>query len=158
VQNLKRLLLIILVLGTVAQARSAQHFSLVISARRATVKSGEPLIMQLIFTNKSKGELATEPWGDVFFELSVHDARGTPKAPKPEEKKQLPPGEFLVPQRGGPIHFLTREESTTVDFEVAQRFRYFLTEPGKYTFQAHRYDEQSKTDVKSNVITVTVTP
>jgi hypothetical protein len=45
----------------------------------------------------------------------------------------------------------------TVDFELGQRFRYFLNEPGKYTVQAQRYDEESKTLVKSNVITVTVT-
>ena len=155
-QNLKRLLLIILVLGAAAQAKSPQHFSLAISARQATIKSGEPLIMQLICTNKLKNVLATQPWGEVNFELSVHDSRGNPQAPKPKEKMPLPPGVFELPMGGGPITFLTRGKSATVDFELGQRFRYFLNEPGQYTVQAQRYDEQSKTLVKSNVITVTV--
>lgn len=113
--------------------------------------------MQLICTNKSKNILATQPWGEVNFELSVHDSRGTPQAPKPKEKKPLPPGVLELPMGGGPITFLTRGKSATVDFELGQRFRYFLKEPGKYTIQAQRYDDQSKTLVKSNIITVTVT-
>jgi hypothetical protein len=157
VRNLKRFLLIFLVLVAAARAKSPQRFSLAISARQATVKSREPLLMQLIFRNVSIGELATQPWGDVYFELSVHDSHGNSQAPKPEEKKPLPPDEFVLPQTGGPIHFLSRGKSATVDFELGQRFRYFLTEPGKYTIQAQRYDEQSKTLVKSNAITVTVT-
>ncbi len=114
--------------------------------------------MQLVFKNVSAGELATRPWGDVYFDLTVHDSRGTPKAPKPEEKKTLPPGVYEIPRSGGPVHFLSRGESVTVDFELGKRFRYFLDEPGKYTIQAQRRDEQSQTVVKSNVITVTVIP
>ncbi len=113
--------------------------------------------MQLIFRNVSTGELATAPRGDVYFNLSVRDSRGNPQAPKQEEKQSLPPAVFELPLSGGPVQFLPHGKSATVDFELGQRFRYFLNEPGKYTIQARKYDEQSQTLVESNVITVTVT-
>ena len=34
---------------------------------------------------------------------------------------------------------------------------YKITEPGTYTFQVSRYDDVSKTEVKSNTVTIVVT-
>ena len=59
---------------------------------------------------------------------------------------------------GGPITFLTSRKVGDGRFRAGPTLpRYFLKEPGKYTIQAQRYDDQSKTLVKSNIITVTVT-
>lgn len=35
---------------------------------------------------------------------------------------------------------------------------YDLSAPGKYTVQVPHYDEDNKEDVKSNTVTITVTP
>jgi hypothetical protein len=69
-------------------------------------------------------------------------------------------------ENGRPVrHIYMGGNATTVDLDPGQTVtdecrldkRYDLTKPGKYTIQASRYDSETKTWVKSNTITVTVT-
>ena len=55
--------------------------------------------------------------------------------------------------RGG--SYKPGEQSTEV---VAVNDLYDLSKPGQYTIQVRRWDDETKTWVKSNTITVTVTP
>jgi hypothetical protein len=133
------------------------RFSLLISAKQSAQKPGEPMPMQLTFTNVSNAEITTDWRSQVNFELVVRNSKGTVQLPSDESKKPLRDGEIVIERRGGPVRFLSPGEAVTIDFEMDKRFRYTLTEADKYTVQAQRYDDRDKVTVKSNIVSVTIT-
>ena len=132
-------------------------FSLLISAKQSVLKPGDPIPMQLTFTNVSNTEITTDSRSQVKFELVVRNSKGSLQLPRDVSKKPLREWEIVIERRGGPVRFLSPGEAVTIDFEMDKRFRYTLTEPDEYTVQAQRYDDRDKVTVKSNIVIVTIT-
>jgi len=132
-------------------------FSLLINTKERVLKPGDPIPMQLTFTNVSNTEITTDSRSQVNFELVVRNSKGSVQLPRDESKKPLREGQIVMERRGGPVRFLSPGEAVTIDFEMDKKFRYTLTEPDEYTIQAQRYDDGAKVAVKSNIVRVTIT-
>lgn len=167
-----KVLLLIIVVGslvslTVGGKSAKPYFSVTISAPQA-VKVGSAAILNIAVTNTSS---TTTPFssgygedqGEFGCDFSVLTAEGKP-APetrymKAVEGKDQGPGPQLV--------ISTRSLSTRLAPGESMKFRadlnkLFDLEPGKYTVQLSRFESawegRPEAVVKSNTITITVTP
>ncbi|MCU1284248.1 MAG: hypothetical protein JWO13_598 [Acidobacteriales bacterium] len=137
----------------VAVGQAAQPFSISINALKGDIKFGEPIEIRVTITNTSGRDLdvssSWEAGTDVSLEFDVRDTSGNPLRRKarregPEslsvKTATLKPGETI-------------KETTLVS-------AHYMDEPGQYVIQlARRVSTDAKQGkVKSNKITVTVTP
>jgi hypothetical protein len=136
----------------------------------ASVITGRKVAIKVITKNISNhwlNEQTAEDKRDLqrFFRVDVQDGQGaTP--PETDFGQRVgnrgdapfnPWSSRATPGRGstiGPSYGLG-EERTQV---IAVNDLYDLSKPGQYTIQVRRWDDETKTWVKSNTITVTVTP
>jgi hypothetical protein len=157
-------ILIVLAVGGLAQQPgSAQAgnptISLSISSAQDTVKSGSPITVKVAITNVS-GHRIGFPWlsdAGWNFELIVRDSHGNPVSPASRNARRKD-GRLDVKIRTGEgvAHYLQPGESETHEFNVSDLKN--LAQPGEYTIQVQRADPETKVVVKSNMITVAVTP
>jgi hypothetical protein len=136
-------------------------FSLRIAAVPDVARAGRPVVLRIVLTNKSSHRtdfaymLTSE---GEWYRVDVWDSDGTPVQPNPEPWRRDIDGRRLravhVPSTG--IARLEPGHTLRDEYPLSQRFD--LTKPGRYTVQASRFDDQTKTWVKSNKITLTVTP
>lgn len=131
-------------------------FSLTIATKESTVRAGSPVLVEVKMENKSDHDLAVYravsgdlDQGGWVYKVSVRDTKGVEP---PQTKFAQSVG---VAGSGGYVS-LRPEKTLTDRCNVAKL--YDLSRPGNYTIQVERLDEQSKAFVKSNTITVTVTP
>ena len=154
-------------------AKTAQSspppFSLTIRAEQPTVKAGSPVWVHATMENKSDADLSVfranaEDQGGWVYDVNARDEKGG-KPPEthfyrrrqghltPEEVDREPINIF---PGGGPTYPL--KPGKTIEDRVNVSKLYDLSHPAKYTIQFRRLDPGSKSFVKSNEITVTVTP
>jgi hypothetical protein len=129
-------------------------FSIVISAAHEVVSAGVPIPMVVTFRNTSSHDIGIERAPVEFnFEIDVHDSSGN--RPSLADGSKVPIEG--VETRGGSHFsiFMSPGEALKIDFEIDKA--YDLSKPGAYTIQLSRMDEATKSEAKSNMITVTVT-
>ncbi len=144
-------------------ASTRPAISVTISPSSDVVKLGSELRIKIVITNISNRELdvgrpvGNGPQGEFRNLIDVRDERGN-AAVKTKYYRQIR-GEEVT--HGG-IRLETTDsllkpgESTAEEVVVSKL--YSLEKEGKYTVQTQRDDPDSKALVKSNRITVTVTP
>jgi len=131
----------------------APPFSIAISAAREVVSAGAPIPAVVTFTNTSNHDIGIERAPVEFnFKIDVHDSGGN--RPSLADGSKVPIEG--IETRGG-SHFsilVAPGEALKIDFEIDKA--YDLSKPGTYTIQLSRLDEATKSEAKSNIITVTV--
>jgi hypothetical protein len=143
--------------STAPSTTSPQAFTLRLSTGNETIKSGSELKVDIILTNTSRQTIVWSRWvggPDYSFKIDVRDAQSK-LAPFNERYRGLLRGKDLP--MGSSRHYGVGPGETSKESAIVND-QYDLSALGTYTIQAHRFDEVSKTDVKSNTITVTVAP
>ncbi len=118
-----------------------------------TVTAGSQIRLQIEVTNTSNDQFVYDP-GITKLVFDVRNAQGG-SAPL------MPAGESLRKMYGSVGHgqLITVPQGKTMSAGAAQLDKiYDLSKPGKYTVQVSRFDDTTKVWVKSNTITLTVTP
>jgi len=123
--------------------------ALVIAARNSTVVAGADVSIEVSLTNTSnqdvpEGVMYMDGIGlDSTFRFEVRDEHGdlVPKRTYPYEEL-----------RTGKVIFRTIRARETITQTQTVSAQYDMRKPGKYTIQV------SRDDIKSNIVTVTVTP
>jgi hypothetical protein len=153
-------------------SKSAQSanavISLTISAVADTVKAGFPVLVDAILANKSNQDISeykenTVDQGGFVYQARVWDHR-TLLLPETrfavQARGEFPPDtarhEHYVILRSGAFVTLKPGKRMTDRVDVGKLCD--LSQSGKYTIQLRRFDDESKSFVESNKITVTVTP
>lgn len=144
-------------------------FSLSLSAKQAQIKVGELIQLVVLLKNTSgnviqdyvtHSKLGSVGYG--FF-MTILDGNGNSPAMTKYYRHQI--GQYLPGEQekdvndvGGRIDFFPLQPGESVERDVnVQRF-YDIEQPGKYQIWVEKIDEKSQIRVKSNTITVTVTP
>jgi hypothetical protein len=139
---------------TSAQTQSASPpFLLTISAINPSVKVGAVVWIKVAMKNKSQHDISVyvanaEDQGGWVYTVDVRDDRG--RTPVQTEYARS----IGAMGSGGRVPLHAAETRTDL---VNVSKLYDLNEPGRYTIQFQRFDEETKTFVSSNKITVTVT-
>lgn len=117
-----------------------------------TVKSGSEIRLDFYVTNTSDHQIEYDP-AISWYVFDVRDAQGGPAPLTPD-------GQYLRKQYGmGHMRALPVPPGQTLAAGGAWlSVIYNLSKPGKYTVQVSRFDDATKTWVKSNKLTLTVTP
>jgi hypothetical protein len=148
-----------------AQSTPVPSFSLTINAVQNTVKAGSEIKITILLKNVSDHEIGIprspgENRGESFHDLEVRDEKGhlTPKTKLRREVEEhgTANGEIGLPM--GSVFTQTLKPSETLKEGIVVTNIYDLTKPEKYIIQCQRFDDDSNTIVRSNKITVTVTP
>ncbi|HEV2489970.1 MAG TPA: hypothetical protein VGT03_09200 [Candidatus Acidoferrales bacterium] len=157
----------VLVVGyAIRAADPPQPFTISISTVHDTFKSGAEIMVGISLKNPSDKSIpvigACAPKADVdSFRIEVKDAEGK-VAPETDVLRWLrggpvPEPKELIGGTSGPACGAVPPKGFINTGFVLNRF-YDLIKPGKYTIQVQCEDPGSKVLVKSNTITVTVTP
>lgn len=155
-EALRGLWLVPIIAAAAATAQTTQPtISLTIKAEQDVVQAGSAVKVQITITNVSKQKIGVQRernpgHGEIFHEFDIRDADGNP-APESNYQKRLranPPFLSLVPT------VLAPGESAKDEATLSKL--YDLSLPGEYTVQARRYDNDSRTLVKSNTVKIRV--
>jgi len=137
-----------------------------VSPRVVTFPAGG-VAFEVVTENTSKHKIflatelpAKEQSGSVY-KVDVHDSAGaTPPASEfgrlTDISGDAPPAPRTGPRQAGECLRLLPGEKWYDTIHLGAVYN--LTKPGQYTVQARRWDDETKTWVKSNTITVTVAP
>jgi hypothetical protein len=161
-------LLITLVLAGVSVAAPSQSetakqakppFSIIISTETPTIKAGAGLEIRIRLTNLSgrdiNGVSNIENRVDVSYEQEVRDSTG-----RLAKREHWNPEVVIV----GATHFNTLKPGESGDSVTVVDPKYDISKPGQYVIQLSRtiagtiVDDRKDGVVKSNKITITVTP
>jgi hypothetical protein len=135
-------------------------FSLNISAKDDTVRAGSEVRVKIVLTNTSNREIyiihekASDVGEQAGFTLDVRDAGGM-VVPFTRYGQLFFNHEAVT--LGAPSPFDLKPGKTLKDEIIVSKL-FDLSKPGKYSIQVKRQDDSSTAVVKSNTITVTVTP
>lgn len=144
-----------------------QPFTIAISTAQNVFKSGSEIALQLVLTNTSRDSIqigqaidGTSPIvAGRLVEVYVHDEKSDP-APETKYQRALrgegPPSD--LPVTSGIGSSLSPGKNSGKGLVIILNKFYDLREPGKYKIELQWADPTSKTIVKSNTTTVTVTP
>jgi hypothetical protein len=130
-------------------------FSMVIEGPSA-ISSGSELRLRVSVTNETDHSLLMGR--DFLPDIDIRDSEGK-QLPRREEPKVSPRSPADIEISGGSSLFgvdpgRTHQEEVIVSISKG----YDLSRPGKYTIQVHRFLRHGDPIIKSNTITVTVTP
>src|SRR6266496_1444966 len=135
-------------------ARTKPDFSLKIRAKESAVKVGSPVTIEVTVTNLRDEEITMNTFSKPSMDqIVLRDANGNQcltqlgKDVAAGKARLTGHSQFFFVQPGNP---------QLRGFVLSEDF-YDLTTPGKYTLQFRVYDEVTKTYVKSNTITFTMT-
>jgi hypothetical protein len=151
---------VLALLGAASAQSSQLPFSIGISAERPVVKAGSDVFIQIQMVNTSNHDVdctrVPTNASDRAYQYDIRDSRGNlaekmtlaPKHPEIKETFSIWP---CVLKPG---------ESTSKDDNLISKL-YDLSRPGKYVVQVSRFISGARKEegvVKSNTITITVTP
>lgn len=142
---------------TLGQQSSNPAFKIAITAESPTVVADSDVWIKVSLTNISNQEIK-EGVGyisgidlDSTFRFTVRDEHG-----KLVSKRTYPHQELGSP---GSVRFRTISQGETLTQDQRVSALYDMRKPGKYTIQvSRRLSDDPKDDIKSNILTVTVTP
>jgi hypothetical protein len=156
-KTLGKLLLIGLICGTIAlgTARSAQApFSISLAATDQSVKAGADVWVKIQLTNKSQQDLSApvmETNGvDTEYQYDVRGTNGAAPNKVPNAHPEI--------QIGSIKSRILKPGQSSGWQEVRVSKVYDLTHPGEYMVQVSREVPGQKEVVKSNTVTVIITP
>lgn len=144
-----------------------QPFTMTIGTAESVFKSGSEIALQLVLTNTSRDSIqigqaidGTSPIvAGRLVEVYVHDEKGDP-APETKYQRALrgegPPSD--LPVTSGIGSSLSPGKNSGKGLVIILNKFYDLRKSGKYKIELQWADPTSKTVVKSNTTTVTVTP
>jgi len=155
----------ILVFGlcAVIAARAAQQsFTISISTAQSSFKATREIRLQVIITNTSQQEIAVGNAGGEAAELSgyeiiVFDDKGN-APPETRYHKGVRREDPNIPVGTGSLVKVSLGPGQSLKDATILNRLYDLSKPGNYTIQVQRTDPETKTVVKSNIITLTITP
>ncbi len=136
-----------------APERPTTSFTLAIRTDEDTVKAGNKIPVNIEVTNTSDHLIVYTP-SITTLDIQVHDAQGK-MAPLTEAGRELRREYGSI---GINSHFSLSPGDSWPAGGVGVGVLYDLSRPGDYTIQISQFDDETKTWVKSNTITVTVTP
>jgi hypothetical protein len=130
--------------------RPATSFSLYITDDEDSVKPGDKIVVHIEVTNTSDHDIVYVP-NSASVDIQIRDARGNlaPLTEAGREKRK----QLGMP--GGNPHVI--KPGDTLNLNVEADGLYDL-QPGDYTLQILQFDKETNTWVKSNALTITVTP
>ena len=137
--------------------------SVTISTPSAVVKLGSELAIKMVITNKSDHEMllgkpAGKPGQGEFLNLiEVRDEHGNAVG-KTKYYRQIRGEEFVDGGISVSVSSFRVKPGESVEEEVLVNKLYNIDKAGKYTIQVQHDDPETKALVKSNTITVIVTP
>ena len=144
-----------------AQQPPSPTFSITLHAAQATVRVGAPVRMTITLTNTSKSVIVVAQdksrKGDFTYAVAVRDAERK-EAPWTDYHRALKGESTATPMvvvSGVMPQSLESGQSMVDRLEINDL--YDLRIPGKYTIQVERADSASKSLVKSNLVTLTIT-
>lgn len=143
------------IMVTVVQLPQGEQpaIDLYINIPNNVVKAGSPITLYLVVTNTSDHLIQYDPSLDrLHIELLNHQGGLVP----PTER-----GQKTLAYRGyenKAFSYQIKPDGSVRGAEIPLNTIYDLSRPGEYTIQVSRFDDTSKTWVKSNTITLTVTP
>lgn len=157
--------------STTAAQTGSPAFSLSIVADPASSRSGATVELSIALTNKSQKEIfipTDMSHAESTFHIRITDPKGEEagktryyrnitgdKSGKDAAEPPLAPLQMrIVLGSGGILHPLPGQ---TVSQRVILNEMFDLAQPGAYTVQVDKMDDISKTLVKSNVVTFSVT-
>jgi len=144
-----------------SQTSASQPFTIAIAAVQRDFKVGVEIRVRITLTNTSgrellvgraKGDARAEEAG---YRIEVVNERG--KNPPETKYQRVVKGEADDILVSSPVGFTVQPGKTFEDAMIANKF-YDLSQPGKYKIQVQRTEPATGILVKSNTITVTVTP
>jgi hypothetical protein len=131
-----------------------------ISAGSGVQKAGSPIFLLVTLTNNSTRTVSVPSFDRDYYTIDVRDEHGksvpeTDEARKTKEAMKAPNARMF---RSGVTEELKPHKTSRHTIDVSQYLD--VSRPGKYTIQATRQlpEELGPGVVKSNTITVTVTP
>jgi hypothetical protein len=145
------------------RASKPPAISVKISAASDIFKVGSELRIKILITNRTDHEMllgrpAGKPGQAEFLNLiDVRDEKGNAVA-KTEYYRQISGEEVAIGGISVSVSSTHVRPGESVEEEAILNKLYNLDKAGKYTIQTQRDDPDSKALVKSNTITVTVTP
>ncbi len=144
---------------------SAPSFSIAIHAKLDVVKSGAPVLVDVLKTNISDQEIkystpkdSREEWENYTIEVKDEQGKSVPETEILRESKSPvrdEPG-HLSPRHIRDINLWTLKPHETFHDLITVSVPYDMTWPGKYTIRLSQTDHARKVVVRSNSITVTV--
>lgn len=145
---------------SVPPAKQAEaRFSIAITVEPTTVKTGSPLTVNVILTNKSKDtiylDVSAQWMAELDFRIEVRDDQGN-LAAVTDYGRNVIKHEGGIPIVENYMGVAVLHPGETLKREISISKLYNLNRPGKYTIQAQRIDD-NKAAAKSNTVTVTVT-
>lgn len=144
------------------QASAAQQkinrkpgFSIAVSAPTNPLRLSEPVNVTITVTNVTdhniywlSGVSKQIPYGDYSYSLERDGHEVGTTSFYREISVHGPPSYVLLPHPPG----------TIFKIEMNLKCLYQITEPGNYNFQVSRYDQATKTTVRSNTVSLTINP
>jgi hypothetical protein len=149
--------------GAKAPQSMKPPFTLNIVPAEPIVKVGSSVFVDATVVNKSNHDISvssTKDHAGYEYPIDVWDEKG---ATAPETKFGRAQNGHETAEDANEITVFdvghgTLNPGKALSDRVNVSLLYDLSHPGKYTIQFKRYDEESKSIVRSNKITVTVTP
>jgi len=150
------------------QESKVAPFSLTIHLQEPKVKVGSPIWVNATIENKSDHEISiwidnASDQGGFVYKVEAWDDKGSivgktkfgRRIQNEDTAEERGRENYIIVDSGGEVG-LKPKETRTDRVDVAKIC--VLTRPGTYTVQLRRFDQESMTVVKSNKVTVTVTP
>jgi hypothetical protein len=132
-------------------------FTITISTPESVVKTGSDMRLKATMTNTSDRDIFYTVGTGPIIDIKIRDVEGKLVPETPDGRKIHGTDRREGPGPGTVIR-VPIKPGKAFEGESILNQEYDLSNPGKYTIQAHRFDRVSKTMVKSNTITVTATP
>lgn len=147
---------LLLVNLALCQQPNQSPFKIVVAVENSTVVAGSEVTLDVSLTNTSnqdvsEGVMYKDATGiDSTLRFEVRDRNG-----KLIPKRTYPHPELAT----GSVKFRTISAGQTLTQRQTVSALYDLRKPGKYTVQAfRRISDNPNDDIKSNIVTITVTP
>jgi hypothetical protein len=145
--------------GAKPEKKMEPSFSIVIRASQDVVKIGSPVSVEVTKTNQSNHEINNSKVRSFNgpYEIEIKDEQGNLR-PETESSHESKKSKGADQNRTFSAVFGSLKPGESERDRIDVDRYYEIKIPGKYTIQLHQFDNETKMTVKSNTVTVTVTP